>query len=257
MASIAQPGRPTAVGDERFFMTAAILMALVIVAGFGLNLAMGRSSFAVPWTVHLHAFVFFGWTAIYVTQNALVATGRVDVHRRLGKLAAVWVPAMIVIGLYMSTRSVRLGAVPFFFEPGYFLFMTSLTLFSFTGLVIAAVVNRRRTEWHRRLMFCSMAMLTSPGWGRLLPMPLFIPWASWASFGATLLFPIAGMIADLKRKGRIHPAWWWGMGIMVATELLVHIVTNSAPGLSIYQLVTEGTPGAAVAPNAYPPPPVG
>ena len=182
---------------------------------------MGRSSFAVPWPVHLHAFVFFGWTALYVTQNAMVATGRVDVHRRLGRLAAIWVPAMIVVGLYMSLRVVRLGKVPFFFEPAYFLFMTCLTLCSFAGLIAAAVVNRRRTEWHRRLMFCGMAMLTSPGWGRLLPMPLLIPWAGWVAFSATLLFPIAGIIADLRRNGRVHPAWWWGMGIMIGTELLV------------------------------------
>ena len=29
---------------------------------------------------------------------------------------------------------------------------------------------RRRTDWHRRLMFCGMAILTGPGLGRLLPM---------------------------------------------------------------------------------------
>src|SRR5688572_8812416 len=111
MATIAQAERrPTAMGDERFFMTGAILMALVLVGGFSFHLAMGRSTFASPWPVHLHAFVFFGWTALYVTQNAMVATGSVAVHRRLGRLAAVWVPAMIVVGLYLSLSTVRRGA---------------------------------------------------------------------------------------------------------------------------------------------------
>ena len=46
-------------------------MTLVIVAGFSLQLAMGRSSFAAPWYVHAHAVVFMAWVGIYLTQNVL------------------------------------------------------------------------------------------------------------------------------------------------------------------------------------------
>jgi hypothetical protein len=257
MATIVQTDRPVGVGDEGFFMTGAILMALVLVGGFAFHLAMGRSTFAVAWPVHLHAFTFFGWVALYLTQNVMIATGRVDVHRRLGKLAAIWLPAMTIIGLYMTTRVLRLGTAPFFFEPAYFLFMSSLSLLAFVGLAIAAIVNRRRTQWHRRLMFCGMALLTGPGWGRLLPMPLLIPWAGWVAFAAAMLFPIAGVIADLRRSGRVHPGWWWGVGVMVATQLVIVTIDHSAFGLSIYHMVTEGSPGAALAPNAYPPSPLG
>ena len=43
MATIAG-NRRSAVGDEGFFLRGAIAMALVIVAGFSTQLAMGRSS---------------------------------------------------------------------------------------------------------------------------------------------------------------------------------------------------------------------
>ena len=78
------------VGDERFFLRSAIIMAAIIVAGFSMQLAMGRSTFASPVRVHLHAVLFMGWVAIYLTQNILVANDRIDLHRRLGWVAAVW-----------------------------------------------------------------------------------------------------------------------------------------------------------------------
>ncbi|MFL6787157.1 MAG: hypothetical protein ACJ8FC_00670, partial [Sphingomicrobium sp.] len=73
MATIVkQPFAPTAVGDERFFLKSAIIMAVIIAAGFSFQLATGRSTFASPVRVHVHALLFMGWVAIYLTQNSLV-----------------------------------------------------------------------------------------------------------------------------------------------------------------------------------------
>ena len=77
-----QPLAPPSVGDERFVLKSAIVMALIIVAGFSFQLAMGRSTFASPLRVHVHAVLFMGWVAIYLLQNVLVATDRIGLHRR-------------------------------------------------------------------------------------------------------------------------------------------------------------------------------
>jgi len=66
MATLAQTPRAPTVGDERFFLRGAIVMTLVIIAGFSLQLAMGRSTFASPLRVHAHAIVFMGWVGIYL-----------------------------------------------------------------------------------------------------------------------------------------------------------------------------------------------
>ena len=71
-------------GEARFFFTMACVMAALIVAGFAFNLVMGRSSFAVPWLVHFHAWVMMGWVALYLLQNTLIFAGNVALHRRLG-----------------------------------------------------------------------------------------------------------------------------------------------------------------------------
>ena len=217
MATLARPPLAPTVGDERFFLKSAIVFALIIGAGFSFQLFMGRSTFASPVRVHAHAFLFMGWVAIYVTQNPLVAANRVDLHRRLGWVAAAWAPAMVVSGIFVTVAMVRSGTVPFFFQPLQFLIFDPLAVLTFAGLTGAAILLRRRTEWHRRLHFCAMALLLAPAFGRLLPLPLLQPWAWEATFAVTLLFPLAGALLDVRRSGRVHPAWIWGIATMLAS----------------------------------------
>lgn len=255
MATIAQQSIGPATGNERFFVRGAIVMAATIVAGFSFQYLMGRSTFAAPLRVHLHAWVFMGWVAIYVAQNVFVATGRMSLHRRLGWIAAAWMIPMIVMGFLVTVTMVRHGTVPFFFRPLQFLVFDPLTVLTFAGLTTSAIVMRRQTQWHRRLHFCGMSMLLAPAFGRLLPMPLLQPWAWEWAFAASLLFPLAGAWADLKRSGRVHPAWGCGIATMLAAFVLIEAITYSPIGTEIYSIVTKGSPGASVQPLDFAPPP--
>lgn len=257
MATLADNGLRASRPDERFFLGAAIAMALVIVAGFSLQLAMGRSSFSSPLLVHVHAVLFMGWVAIYLLQNVFAATGRMALHRPLGWIAAAWIVPMLVMGFVVTVAMARRGQVPFFFRPLHFLVFDPLSLLTFAGLTVAAILLRRCTDWHRRLHFCGMAMLLGPGFGRLLPLPLLQPWAWEATFTATLLFPAAGVIADLRRNGRVHPAWRWGIGAMLAALLLTEAITYGPLGEALYRRVVAGSPGAKVPPLDFASPPEG
>lgn len=248
--------RPTHT-DERFFLWSAVAMAAVIVAGFSTQLAMGRSTFASPPLVHAHAIVFMGWLAIYVLQNVFVTTDRMMFHRRLGWIASGWMVLMVILGCMVSVAMVRRGQVPFFFRPLHLMLFDPVSLFAFAGLTIAAVVMRKRTEWHRRLHFCGMAMLLGPGFGRLLPMPLLTPIAWEASFMAAMIFPIVGVAADIRRSGHVHPAWRWGIGAMLVTFVLIEAITYSPMGTALYRAVTAGTSGASHPPLVFGPEPVG
>ena len=248
MATLAQQPVAPAAGDERFFLRAAIIMAVTIVSGFSFQYLMGRSTFASPIRVHLHAFFFMGWVAIYLMQNIFVVTGRMQLHRRLGWIAAFWIIPMVVMGCFVTVEMVRRGYVPFFFRPLQFLVFDPVTVLTFAGLTVAAVRLRKRTEWHRRLHFCGMSLLLGPAFGRLLPMPLLQPWAWEAAFAVTMLFPLAGVIADIRRSGRIHPAWHWGIATMIGCLVVTEAITYSPLGTSIYDAVAKGSPGASIAP---------
>ena len=100
-----------------------------------------------------------------------------------------------------------------------------------------------------------MSLLLGPGFGRLLPLPLLRPYAWEAAFAASLLFPFAGMAADPSRSGRIHQAWWWGTGAMLACFTLAELIAYTPVGTAIYGWIASGSPGASVAPLDFAPPP--
>jgi len=139
----------------------------------------------------------------------------------------------------------------------HFLIFDPVTVLTFAGLTGAAILLRRRTEWHRRLHFCGMTLLLAPAFGRLLPLPLLQPWAWEATFAVTLLFPLAGALLDVRRSGRIHRAWLWGIATMLACFASIQVLTYGPLGVPIYNAVTEGSPGAGIDPYAFPPPPEG
>jgi hypothetical protein len=157
----------------------------------------------------------------------------------------------------VTVAMVRRGQVPFFFQPLQFLVFDPVALFTFAGLTAAAILLRRQTNWHRRLHFCGMSILLGPGFGRLLPMPLLQPWAWEATLAASMIFPVAGMLADMRRSGHVHPAWRWGVAAMIGSLLVTEAITYSPAGSAIYRVVTAGSPGAALPPLQFAPPPAG
>jgi hypothetical protein len=102
-----------------------------------------------------------------------------------------------------------------------------------------------------------MSLLLGPAFGRLLPMPLLIPFAWEATVVAVMIFPAIGVFADWRRSGIVHRAWVWGIGTILASVVLTEVITFGPLGPPIYRAVTQGTPGASVPPLAFPATPTG
>ena len=255
MATIADPPRGAqAHRDTRFFTIMAVVMSAIIIAGFSLNLAMGRSSFDVPLSYHVHAFIFMGWIGLFLAQHITASAQNWALHRSLGKLAYFWVPAMVLVGTLIMFVVARRTGGPFFFNKSEFLVSNLAVLWCFGGIAWWALKRQRYTGWHRRLMLCSMAVLLGPGIGRLVPMPLLIPYAWTITQFVTFLFPVIGMIADKRRLGYVHPAYKWGLGIYVAVFALSMALAYSPIGYAMTEALLEGSPGAERPMEAFLPP---
>jgi hypothetical protein len=232
--------------EHRFFFVSACLMALVLVAGFSTSILFHRSSFDSPILFHVHAVTFFGWVVLYLLQSGLAATGSIALHKRLGWLALAWAPAMVVLGTAITVFVLRADGGPFFFAKNEFLFGNPFGILAFAGTVFWAISLRRRTDWHSRLMLCAMASLTGPGFGRLLPMPLLMPFAWWiAAVVFPMLFILAGMIRDRRRTGRVHPAYQWGLALLIGAQVVGQAIAFSPVGYAVTDAITAGAPGAA------------
>ena len=254
MATIHPPHVTAPREQTRFFFVMALVMALVIVGGFTLQLAMGRSSFAVPAAYHLHAAVFMGWIGIYLAQHVTALRGQWALHAGFGRIAYLWIPLMLVFGSVLMVVVARRTGGPFFFHVSEFLWSNMMLLWCFGGLAFWALRRRRYTGWHRRLMLCAMAILTGPGLGRILPLPLMIPHAWTITTLATMVFPVIGMIADKRATGRVHPTYLWGLGIYAAVFVLSLVLAHSETGMAITRSVIADTPGELRPMEAFLPP---
>lgn len=245
MATLA-PTRARLAPDSGFFLTMAIVMAAINVLAFSFFALMGISSFGAPLYVHVHALTFFGWVAIYVTQTALAATGSLALHRRLGWFAAAYTLWMVIVGTLTTVYTVQRGLTPPIFTPSFFLVMNPLGVACFAATIWAAIAVRANTGWHRRLIYCAMASIMGPAFGRLLPPPLTM-----SSNGIIVLvamlcgFIVIGMVRDAIKHRRVHPAWWVGLAVVILPWFAFDLIAKSPLGVSIHDAVVAGTPGAA------------
>lgn len=251
----AQAAAHTPPNPHAFFRTTITAMAVVLVSGFVVQLALGRSSFGAPPVVHVHALVFMSWVGITLTQTWLGASGAIATHRTLGRFAVAFSLLLLIMGPMVTIAAVQTGRVPFFFQPQHFLVANPLSMIAFAGLFAAAVALRKQTDWHARLHLGAFALLLGPGIGRLAPMPLLKPYAFEIAELIGLVAPLIGMAWDLRARGRVHPAWWWSIAAIVVALVAARLIAFSPIGAALYAMATAHTPMAGSDGLAFPPPP--
>ena len=216
-----------------FWQKMALGLALFIAFGFAQFSARGFVDFGhIPAYIHLHALVMLGWLGVTVAQPLFAERRDRALHRRLGWIGAVFAALVVGLGSFVSIKTIAAHHVPPFFTPPYFLALTQVGLIAFAGLVGAAIIRRRETQWHRRLIIGSTVMLMEPALGRILPMPLIMPWGEWAVLGVQLgaLAIVAGH--DRRTLGAIHPATIACMAVVAITHVVVELLAIAPPGRS-------------------------
>jgi hypothetical protein len=230
MASIA----PAREGRLTFWQKMTVGIAVFILFGFLQFAARGFVDYAqVPGYIHLHAVVMLGWLAIVVTQSFLAERADRVLHRRLGWLGAVWALLVVVYGVTISFKVVAAHIQPFFFTPQFFLVMNTIALAAFAGLIGAAIVRRRETPWHQRLMVGANVLVMEPALGRILPMPLIAPWGELAMLPFQLF--VLWLIArhDRRTLGAVHPATRVCSWVVILSHLAIELIVRTGPAIAL------------------------
>jgi hypothetical protein len=239
VASIAEPSIAPSQNleqrERRFFMVMAIAIAGAVLLGFGGYIVIGRSSFGAPWWVHMHAITYMGWVVLYLNQNLLVVRGNIARHRQLGRVMAGWAVWMLMVGTLALTFNTSTHRTPPIFKPPFLIAMDGINLLLFLALVIAGLMMRQRTDWHRRLMLSATVCIIAPALGRITVM----------SGGFSLRYLIllqlgyigVAMLGDWRMRGRIHPAYYWGAATMILMGLITKPVSELAPVIALANAV--------------------
>lgn len=175
---------------------------------------------AVSPTVHLHGWSFFLWYLLLPLQAGLVAARQVPLHRSLGTASVVLALVMVVTGLVVVGTQVNLslapGGDPFWFSMGPGIFST---LVLFASFYVAAFVTRRRAASHRRfVVLASAGGLGAAAFRVFGALFGFAPWATIVGILAPNVFVVAAMVHDVRREGRVHTIYRYGLPVSVALE---------------------------------------
>ncbi len=222
-------GQPVVRKTDRLFFTGmALASALTLFLGF-LPSYFHRSAELPALTplYQLHGALFTAWVALLVVQTVLVAGRRTDIHRTLGVAGAVFAAVVFVVGLAVSVETLRRNGGPPGGDPRKFFAIPLGDILVFGALVSAAVVERRRSEAHKRLMLLATISLLTAAIARFLRQ-VGMGGAPNLFFG-TDAFVLALVLYDLASRGRIHPATLWGGALVVGFKPLLFYVLSGTP----------------------------
>lgn len=229
--------------DQAFFLRLAIGISILVIFAFAQWALRGFADYAAtPLAVHVHGVAMLAWLALFVTQNYLAGAGSLALHRRLGWFGAALAVFMVYIGTYITLEAIALQRVPPIFTAPYFLVMGPVHLLYFALLLALAILCRRRTEWHRRLMLVATVVLMEPAFGRLLPpSAMTAPWGAWAEGALQAAVLGIAMVHDRRVRGAVHPALWLGVAAVFASVLTIEWLATAGPVIDYAGRLTAGS----------------
>jgi len=218
-----------------FYITMAAIFAAIAFSGFLLTywLPVARGTFIGAPMLHLHGLLFSLWTLFFLSQAVLVANGRLRNHKAWGLAGISLATAMVFVGLAVAIagldRRLELG---FGDAARAFAIVPVSAVFLFGGLVAGAMANWRRPEWHKRFMLVATGALLQPAIARYFFIangstdsairqagpPPAVEFTMLPAVIADTLIALA-IAYDWKARGRLHPAYLWGFGAVLAVHL--------------------------------------
>jgi uncharacterized membrane protein YozB (DUF420 family) len=230
---------PVLVAERRFFAALSWVAVAVVVAGFATSYylwPLTRATHApvgppiarsLPLVVHAHAVTFSLWLVLLAVQSGLVVRADLRRHRRLGRVAAVLLPLMLLTGLGAAVVGGRSG-----WNPGgpyrdalSFMFVGIADLAVFFSLTIAGLIWRCHADLHRRLML--LGTVGGLLWPAITRMP-FLAGHPPRMFGLLVLLVLAVAVHDIVTRARLR---WLSLGLglaILATFPLRVAIANSA-----------------------------
>lgn len=255
LAGVAETAAPFSRAIDRWFYSAmALLFVVTVLVGFvptsleRIAAVQAGQRAPLPWTLHAHAVTMGAWLLLLLAQTALVSSGRVALHRRLGLLSFALAPA-VLLAMVVQTRSswFEVAAIPVGVLDAAVLAavkaqvanilleqIRSAVLFAlFFGWAIT--VRRTDPEMHKRMMMLATLMPLSAAIDRVAIrwLPTNFPSGYEAEYAYLLLWLAPLLIYDLLTRGRLHRAYVIGLLCLAPFALATMLLWSSPQWLAL------------------------
>ena len=152
---------------------------------------------------HFHGAMMITWMALLIVQPLLIWTGRLSIHRLLGRLSFIIAP-LVVLSMFLITKFSYYKPVPplSHHEKIGGLALQAVDIVQFALFYCLAIVNRRNTYNHMRYMIGTAVMMIGPGLGRAFIVYYHIPFSTAISyiFYVEIAVCAAFLLSDMLRK---------------------------------------------------------
>ncbi|HET9604837.1 MAG TPA: hypothetical protein VFO96_11145 [Gemmatimonadales bacterium] len=231
MGTIAVAPRERLNAERKFYTRMAYLLVAVVFLGFapsfylrGIVPPYPRPNPTLPWWVVLHGALFTIWMGIFVAQTQLIAGQQHKLHMTLGKASMILAILLLPVMYMTSAWEVVRADQPPMTDPLTWTIVPLSVILPFAILMYLGWKNRRRAQWHKRLLLsAAILVVMGPAIGRLpLAPPTRVGMTIILLLGPLLFIPL--FIWDKRREGHVHPATWigfWLSSIAVIAPLFV------------------------------------
>jgi hypothetical protein len=253
----AELATPTRAERQRFtfYAWSGVAMAAVAVVGFvptfWLPVAQG-----VPERVALfavHGMLCYAWIAFLIYQSWLAASGRVARHRDAGLIGVSLATALVLFGVMAIASAARRTITAGYADATEaFMIVPMAEMIYFTGFLIAAFLNLKRPEWHKRFMIAATVAILPAALARWYIVFVLMgghlpPWNGTVGIAGLPAAPpqpvsttpliglipmetfiVAGMVHDWRKRAHVHPAYCWAGGIFLVFEFLKSPISETA-----------------------------
>lgn len=196
-----------------------------------------------PLVLHMHAVLMGSFLLLLLTQTTLLATGRQELHRRLG-VAAFGVAALLVLvgfvlvpTIYHQVWNAAQAAPPdareklqqgVLMRDNILLRQLRVGILFPLFLLIGLRARRADAGLHKRMMILGTAMALGAAIDRIRWLPTTLPVSPLATDLYLLLAVSPMFVWDVFRNRSIHPAYLVWLGVNLPFAVAVHGLWGSA-----------------------------
>jgi hypothetical protein len=229
-----------------FFVWMAAACALIAFVGFAPTywLQLPAGTFVGSPLLHLHGLLFSAWTIFFLLQTVLAARGRIAHHRAWGLLGISLATAMVFVGLAVANHALatRLAAGGGDQARAFHIVTISMMVL-FVIYFAGAIAYVAQPEIHKRLMVLATIAVLPPAVARLFfavnvgiaagLRPGVGPARTVESVMVSALVTdgliLAGIISDVRGRGRPHPVYVIG-GVLILAVQFLRMPLSTTPG---------------------------